>query len=71
MSMKNSNYIIGKRTRNLPICRAVPQPTALHRASFEIKYHMQFLRLEYSKLEKQVKKFHQMTRLLGVHTVDV
>jgi hypothetical protein len=26
--MKNSNDIIGNRTRNLPICGAVPQPTA-------------------------------------------
>jgi hypothetical protein len=28
MSMKNSNDIIGNRTRNLPACRGVPQPTA-------------------------------------------
>ena len=28
MSMKYSNYTIGNRTRNLPVCRAVPQPTA-------------------------------------------
>ena len=31
MSMKNSNDIIGNRTRNLPACRAVPQPTASKR----------------------------------------
>jgi hypothetical protein len=29
MSMKNSNDIIGNRTRDLPACSAVPQPTAL------------------------------------------
>jgi len=29
--MKNSNNIIGNRTRNLPTCSAVPQPTALPR----------------------------------------
>jgi len=29
MSMKNSNDTIGNRTRDLPACRAVPQPTAL------------------------------------------
>ena len=32
MSMKNSNDIIGNRTRDLPACSAVPQPTALRRA---------------------------------------
>jgi hypothetical protein len=28
MSMKNSNDTMGNRTRNLPTCTAVPQPTA-------------------------------------------
>jgi hypothetical protein len=28
MSMKNTNDIIGNRTRNLPVCNAAPQPTA-------------------------------------------
>jgi hypothetical protein len=28
MSMKNSNDIIGNRTRDLPACSAVPHPTA-------------------------------------------
>jgi len=32
MSMKNSNDTIGNRTRDLPTCSAVPQPTALARA---------------------------------------
>jgi hypothetical protein len=31
MAMKNSNDTIGNRTRDLPTCRAVPQPTARHR----------------------------------------
>ena len=26
--MKNSSDIIGNRTRNLPVCSSVPQPTA-------------------------------------------
>ena len=30
--MKNSNDTIGNRTRDLPACRAVPQPTASPRA---------------------------------------
>jgi hypothetical protein len=28
MSMKNCNETIGYRTRDLPVCSAVPQPTA-------------------------------------------
>jgi hypothetical protein len=32
MSMKNSNETIGNRTRDLPACRTVPQPTAPPRA---------------------------------------
>jgi len=32
MSMKNSNDTLGNRTRNLPVCGAVPQPTAPPRA---------------------------------------
>jgi len=35
MSMKNSNDTIGNRTRDLPTCSAVPQPTAPPRASSE------------------------------------
>jgi hypothetical protein len=34
MSMKNSNNTIGNRTRDLPACSAVPQPTAPRRAPF-------------------------------------
>jgi hypothetical protein len=33
MSKKNSNGIIDNQTRDLPACSAVPQPTALPRAS--------------------------------------
>jgi hypothetical protein len=32
MSMKNSNVTIGNRTRELPACSSVPQPTAPPRA---------------------------------------
>jgi len=28
MSLKNSNYIIGNRTSDLPTCSVVPEPTA-------------------------------------------
>ena len=46
MSMKNSNDTIGNQTRNLPVCSAVPQPTAPPRApltaSNVCKYKMKF-----------------------------
>jgi len=41
--MKKSNDTIGNRTRDLPACSAVPEPTALPRAPFvrytSIKFH--------------------------------
>jgi len=38
MSMKNSNYTIGNRTRDLPACNAVPQTTAPPRAPTVTEY---------------------------------
>jgi hypothetical protein len=38
MSMKKSSGTIGNRTRYLPACSAVPQPTALPRAPLNVKY---------------------------------
>ena len=37
MSMKNSNDTIGNRTRDLPTCSAVPQPTGPRRAPKHMK----------------------------------
>jgi len=37
MSMKNSNYTIGNRTRDLPVCRAVNQPTCATACVTEVK----------------------------------
>jgi len=37
MPMQNSNDPIGNRTRDLPACNAVPQPTALPRANVKIR----------------------------------
>jgi hypothetical protein len=37
MSMKNSNDTIGKQTHDLPVCGAVPQPTAPPAACLLIK----------------------------------
>ena len=36
--MKNSSDTIGNRTRDLPNCGAVPQPTAPLRAPFTVTY---------------------------------
>ena len=36
--MINSNDTVGNRTRDLPTCSAVPQPTALPRAQFFLGY---------------------------------
>ena len=46
--MKNSNDTIGNRIRDLLICRAVPQPTALPRAPH--KLHIFPNPVGYSKL---------------------
>ena len=42
MSMKHSNDTIGNRTRDLPACSAVPQPTVPVRAPVNIRYLLQF-----------------------------
>ena len=38
MSMKKSNDTIWNRTRELPTCSAVPQPTALPRAPIDLLF---------------------------------
>ena len=40
--MKNSNDTIGDRTRDLPACSAVPQPTAPRRAPVVRTIHYNF-----------------------------
>jgi len=43
MSMKNSNDTIGNRTRDLPACSAVPQPTESPRARKLLKGMNEFV----------------------------
>ena len=43
MSIKNSNDTVGNRTRDLPTCGAVPQPTAPPRAPLQRLYGTIFL----------------------------
>jgi len=57
MWMKNSSDTIGNRTCDLPICNAVPQPTAPPRASFNWGY----IRSYYSSIA-----LHTARRLLKV-----
>jgi len=54
--MKNSNDTIGNRTRELPACSAVPQPTAPPCAPFTHCwfYILRFLKSITSKIEKFV-----------------
>jgi hypothetical protein len=46
MSMKNSNDTIGNRSRDLPVCSAVPQPTAPPRAPISEVLHENCVRLQ-------------------------
>jgi hypothetical protein len=39
--LKKSNYLIGTRTRDLPACTIVPQPTTLPRAPNQIHIHVE------------------------------
>jgi hypothetical protein len=53
MSMKNSNDTIGNRTRDLPTCSAMPQPTALPRGPKLIvvqKVHQMYLNMRFEFL---------------------
>jgi hypothetical protein len=45
MSMKNSNDTIGNLTRDLPVCSAVPQPTAPPRVPPSTVYNQHFNRV--------------------------
>jgi hypothetical protein len=49
--MKNSNDTIGNRTRNLPNCSAVPQPTAPPRTPFTVTYLKKTMFLGYIKFQ--------------------
>ena len=55
ISMKNSNVTIGNRTRYLPTCSVVPQPTAPPRTSYLLSY-----------IEKPTKPPYQLIFLLGI-----
>jgi hypothetical protein len=51
--MKNSNDIIGNRTRDLPACSAVPQPTAPPRTPVSVMYLFK-RKMKYSYVDERV-----------------
>ena len=82
MSKKDSNDIIGNRTRDLPACGAVPQPTALPSVPYNTcrHSHLQWCRVLLEKLIglKLVKKFPAfhgtrkfITALTSVHHLSL
>jgi len=50
MSKKNSNDLIGNRTRDLPACSAVPQPTSPSHAPKYLRAHVNIFHGKYSEL---------------------
>ena len=62
--MKNSNDNIGNRTRDLPACSAVPQPTALPRAPAHGSVHRNnILVYNSNKMHKSQSLFNLTTAL--------
>ena len=69
--MKNYNNTIGNRTRDLPACSAVPQPTAPPRAPFEV---YRILIIKVIKLLFNHLKFRHTRSLLfptEVHVLEI
>jgi hypothetical protein len=46
VSMKNFNDTIGNRSRDLPVCSAVPQPLLIHTEFFKHAAHSPFFSLQ-------------------------
>jgi len=64
MSIKNSNDTIGNRTRDLPTCDAVPQPTAPPRAP--VSRALEFNLIRSYKSNQEGKCFFEKIRLCRV-----
>jgi hypothetical protein len=54
LSMKNSNDTIGNRTRDLPVCSAVPQP---------LRYHVPLSNTHHMKIGGLLYKYADMTSI--------
>ena len=62
MSMNNSNDTIGNRTRDLPVCSAVPQPTAPPAACplVEVVALLMYIHLLFKYLPRSVTNAHNI-----------
>ena len=66
MSMKNSNDTIGNRTRDLPACSAVPQPTAPPRAPLNLTCtRIRYIKIDNSSFER-VEEFRYLATTLTI-----
>ena len=68
MSMKNSNETIGDRTRDLPACSAVPQPTVSPRAP-KYPYGLRLLLTAYTYVP--VNKIMLLREITFLHRITV
>ena len=64
--MKNSNDTIGNRTRDLPACGAVPQPTAPPRVPRYFGINLNSVKTESADLSLCLLKDHLMNDNRGV-----
>ena len=62
--MKNTNDTIGNRTRHLPTCSAVPQPTAPQRATLQIS--SLFILIVQEQLTRQAMYYSVIRRRVRV-----
>jgi len=77
MSMKNSSDTIGNRTRDLPACSALPQPTARdlfynlkYNTSFVIELHdMIILNIFFIKIQREGLNWNVLSYNLGLQGV--
>jgi len=65
--MKNSNDAIGNRTRDLPACSAVPQPTALTRSPDSVCISTKLFG-NFAHIFLVCQKISQPDRVVGIAT---
>jgi hypothetical protein len=63
MLMKNSNNTIVNRTRDVPVCSAVPQPTAPLRAHLKLNMNVKIVIVKIRKYAWR-KLYHTITNIL-------
>ena len=63
--MKNSNYTIGNRTRDLLTCSAVPQPTAPPRSPIQVVDIVKYV------TEQRIKRLRHRNRMKDIRLVHI